>query len=166
MRLGARVPWRRGSSEESRALIGVEHEYYLRAGETPVDFRALLPTLDVPGARLDPGEQMALLKSYEPQPGVANYAESVKRHDALQKAVAQINKLKSDDPAAFTIEQATLYVDAVGARSRRLRAQNRSRRVRFLVPPTHRALHSPTSFPPTRSSREHCRALCRNAARA
>lgn len=41
-------------------LVGVEHEYALARGDERVDVRALLPTLDVPGRRIDPGDRHAI----------------------------------------------------------------------------------------------------------
>ena len=38
------------------SIVGLEHEYVVRRGETVIDFRSLLPALDVPGRRLDPGD--------------------------------------------------------------------------------------------------------------
>ena len=55
--------------------------------------------------RLDPTEQAELLRSYEPQPGEANYADAVKRHDGLLKAIAAVNKERADDPAAYAIRR-------------------------------------------------------------
>ncbi|MEO5838031.1 MAG: hypothetical protein ABIQ73_13865 [Acidimicrobiales bacterium] len=41
------------------SIVGLEHEYIVRRGETVVDFRALLHDLAVPGRRLDPGDPHA-----------------------------------------------------------------------------------------------------------
>ncbi|MBI5949487.1 MAG: hypothetical protein HY875_15215 [Chloroflexi bacterium] len=38
------------------SLVGLEHEYVLRRGETKVDFRSLIHALPVDGLRLDPGD--------------------------------------------------------------------------------------------------------------
>jgi hypothetical protein len=48
-------------------LIGLEHEYRLRRGDTPVDFRDLIHSLPIPGLRLDPGDSNA----YRLQSGLA-----------------------------------------------------------------------------------------------
>jgi hypothetical protein len=41
-------------------LLGVEHEFEVHAGSEKVDFRALLPKLDLDGRRLDPGDPNAV----------------------------------------------------------------------------------------------------------
>ncbi|MEP6871959.1 MAG: hypothetical protein ABI939_08935, partial [Anaerolineaceae bacterium] len=38
------------------ALIGIEHEFVVRAGDAVVDFRKLIHDLRIPGRRLDPGD--------------------------------------------------------------------------------------------------------------
>ncbi len=46
---------------DSGTVVGIEHEFIVRALDgAPVDFRRLLPALEVPRARLDPGDRHAV----------------------------------------------------------------------------------------------------------
>ena len=50
----------RGGAPDAPGLwVGLEHEFVVAAGSGQIDFRRLLPTLDVPGSRLDPGDPNA-----------------------------------------------------------------------------------------------------------
>jgi hypothetical protein len=40
-------------------IVGVEHELYVRSGETAVDFRTLIDTIGLAGRRIDPGDDRA-----------------------------------------------------------------------------------------------------------
>jgi hypothetical protein len=66
-------------------------------------------------ATLDPDEQAALVKSYEPKPGTDGYADAAKRQDVLAKAIDQANKEKQQDPASFAINRLAASGDAYKA---------------------------------------------------
>ncbi len=48
-----------GAPDAPGLCVGLEHEFVVAAGSGQIDFRRLLPTLDVPGSRLDPGDPNA-----------------------------------------------------------------------------------------------------------
>ncbi|NWG23702.1 MAG: hypothetical protein HXY30_04650 [Pseudorhodoplanes sp.] len=66
---------------------------------------------------LDPEEQAALLAQRAPRPGSEGYAEQLKNHATLEKAIAQSNAAKAKDPAAFAIARLPVVKDAYAALS-------------------------------------------------
>lgn len=62
-------------------------------------------------ASMDPTEQAALLKQYEPKPG-EGYAEEGKRYDQMRKAIDVVAKEREDDPAKFAVSHLPASRDA------------------------------------------------------
>ena len=68
---------------------------------------------DVAGvAQLDPEQQQALLQSYAPVAGQANYAAQAARLDSVQSAIDRSNAEKKRDPANFAISRLPPAADA------------------------------------------------------
>jgi hypothetical protein len=66
-------------------------------------------------AGLDSEEQAALLDKHAPKPGTEGYAEQLKNHAMLEKAIAQSNAAKAKDPAAFALTRLPVVKDAYAA---------------------------------------------------
>jgi hypothetical protein len=72
------------------------------------------------------GEQNALLKSYEPQPG-EGFADAAKRQDALAKAIAQVRTARAKDPE-FKARIEGSIAEAARTGKARIRSARRSSR--------------------------------------